>query len=50
LADKYNPDGKFPYTLLLDANGNILKSWDGFPNENAEEFADEIVSICNYKR
>src|SRR5476649_2907169 len=21
LADKYNPDGKFPFTLLLDKNG-----------------------------
>jgi thioredoxin-related protein len=46
LADKYNPEGKFPFTLLLDADGNVLKSWDGFPKENAEEFADEIYSIC----
>jgi thioredoxin-related protein len=46
LADKYNPEGKFPLTLLLDADGNVLKSWDGFPKENADEFADEIYSIC----
>ena len=25
MADQYNPQGKFPYTLLLDANGKILK-------------------------
>jgi thioredoxin-related protein len=25
LADKYNPDGNFPCTLLLDANGRVLK-------------------------
>lgn len=45
LADKYNPEGKFPFTLLLDANGGILKSWDGLPNENAELFAKQIKSI-----
>ena len=50
LADKYNPDGNFPFTLLLDANGNILKSWVGLPNKSAEEFADEISSICNEKK
>ena len=35
LADKYNPNGAFPYTLLLDENGKILKTWDGLPSENA---------------
>lgn len=45
LADKYNPEGKFPFTLLLDENGSILKSWDGLPNENAELFAKQIKSI-----
>ena len=45
LADKYDPTGKFPFTLLLDANGNILHSWDGLPNENAELFAKQIKSI-----
>src|SRR3978361_777760 len=28
LADKYNPDGKFPYTLVVDENGKVLKAWD----------------------
>lgn len=42
LADQYNPEGKFPYTLLLDENGKILKSWDGYPNEPAEKFVSEI--------
>ena len=50
LADKYNPDGKFPFTLLLDSNGNIIKSWEGLPNESAQEFADEINSICIDKK
>ncbi len=42
LADKYNPKGRFPYTLLLDAQGKVLKTWDGFPDETAEKFIDEI--------
>ena len=50
LADMYNPDGNFPFTLLLDANGKIIKSWVGLPKESAEEFADEISSICNEKK
>jgi len=31
LADKYNAAGNFPYTLLLNADGDIVRSWDGFP-------------------
>lgn len=42
LADRYNPDGKFPLTLLVDKNGKVLKSWDGFPNELPEKFVAEI--------
>ncbi|HSN60845.1 MAG TPA: thioredoxin family protein [Ferruginibacter sp.] len=47
LADKYNPEGKFPFTLLLDANGKILKSWDGMPNENVAEFTQLIKNSCD---
>jgi thioredoxin-related protein len=42
MADQYNSQGKFPYTLLLDANGKVLKDWDGFPNESPEAFATEV--------
>jgi thioredoxin-related protein len=42
LADKYNPDGKFPYTLLVDENGKVLHTWDGFPNEAPEQFIGQI--------
>jgi thioredoxin-related protein len=47
LADKYNPDGKFPYTLLVDEHGKVLKSWDGFPDESPEKFVDQISDIVN---
>jgi thioredoxin-related protein len=42
LADKYNPEGKFPLTILLDASGRSMKQWDGFPQKSAEQFVDEI--------
>lgn len=31
LAEKYNPQGKFPLTLLLSADGKVIKTWDGYP-------------------
>jgi thioredoxin-related protein len=50
LADKYNPEGKFPFTLLVDKNGKVLKSWDGYPNESPEKFIDEINQVGNAGR
>jgi thioredoxin-related protein len=47
LADKYNPDGKFPFTLLVDKNGKVLKAWDGFPNETPEDFVSEVNSYAS---
>jgi thioredoxin-related protein len=45
LADIYNPDGKFPFTLLVDEHGKVLKSWDGFPNETPDQFTSDINAI-----
>ncbi len=42
LADQYNADGKFPYTLLVDEHGKVLKTWDGFPGETPEQFVADI--------
>jgi thiol-disulfide isomerase/thioredoxin len=42
LADKYNPEGKFPFTVLLDAKGNVIRSWDGIPRITPEAFVKEI--------
>jgi thioredoxin-related protein len=47
LADKYNPEGKFPYTLLVDEHGKVLKDWDGFPNESPEAFVEQIASFTS---
>ena len=47
LADEYNKKGVFPLTLLLNPEGKILKSWDGFPNESADEFTNEVKAAVN---
>jgi len=47
LADKYNSEGSFPLTLLVDAKGKVLKKWDGFPNLSPGVFVDQIDDIVN---
>ena len=47
LADKYNPDGQFPYTVLLDIDGKVIKAWGGLPDEPASVFSEKIRSICD---
>lgn len=42
LADKYNPDGIFPFTVLLDADGKKLKTWEGYPDLTAAEFISQL--------
>lgn len=46
LAEKYNKQGQFPYTLLLDANGKVLKTWSGKPGTTVEQWTQEIKNIC----
>lgn len=47
LAEKYNPEGEFPLTLLLDHNGKVIQKWSGKPKNSVAEFTDEISSLCN---
>jgi thioredoxin-related protein len=50
LADKYNAQGSFPYTVLLDEDGKIIKTWDGFPNETAEKFTAQLKDYSNARK
>ncbi len=45
LADQYNPKGLFPYTLLLNSDGKVVKKWEGLPSENALAFSKEIRDL-----
>lgn len=42
LAIKYNPEGDFPLTVLLDENGKLIKEWKGFPNVSPEAFVKQV--------
>ena len=42
LAEKYNPEGKFPFTVLLDSNGNVLKKWDGYVFSSQDKFIADL--------
>ncbi|HEX6915617.1 MAG TPA: thioredoxin family protein [Chitinophagaceae bacterium] len=42
LAEQYNKEGGFPFTLLLDEKGGVVKTWSGFPGVTAEQFINEI--------
>src|SRR6476620_729050 len=33
LAQKYNPKGSFPLTVLTDADGKVLKEWAGYKDD-----------------
>lgn len=50
LAAKYNPQGAFPFTVLTDANGKVLKTWDGLPKLAPAEFVNEIKDIVDERK
>jgi thioredoxin-related protein len=47
LADKYNPSGNFPLTVLLNADGNIVKQWEGFPKMSIAEFVSDLKNTID---
>lgn len=44
LADQYNAEGQFPRTLLLNAEGRVLKTWDGYPDVKPAVFAADVAA------
>lgn len=42
LADKYNPDGKFPLIILFDENGKVINKWEELPTETVSEFIAKL--------
>lgn len=46
LAEIYNPNGVFPLTLLLNADGKVVKSWEGKPKLSVEKWIEEIKTVC----
>lgn len=50
LAERYNKEGNFPLTLLLDANGKVLRSWKGRPEKSVEKWTQEISEACSPRK
>ena len=42
LAEKYNSKGVFPLTVLINTEGAVVKSWEGFPSSTID-FIDDIA-------
>jgi thioredoxin-related protein len=42
LADKYNSEGHFPLTILLDPDGKVIKEWNGYYTKGVQNFIQEI--------
>jgi thioredoxin-related protein len=47
LADLYNAQGKFPLTVLLNAEGKVLKEWEGNPAIKPAEFNGQVRAVIN---
>ena len=48
LAEKYNSAGKFPFTVLVDSQGNVIKEWDGYVFGSHEKFIKDLsITIPN---
>lgn len=50
MADRYNPNGKFPFTILLTADGKPLVSWDGFPDGGEAAFIQRLQIVVAANR
>lgn len=44
LAEKYNAEGKFPLTVLINSEGKVVKQWEGF-QPSTTKFINEIASF-----
>jgi thioredoxin-related protein len=45
MAEQYNKTGAFPLTLLLDAEGKVLRKWEGFPAKETKSFIAELQTL-----
>ena len=50
LAEIYNKKGVFPLTVLLDAEGRQVYSWEGRPMSSAVEFCSQIQNLIDARK
>jgi thioredoxin-related protein len=44
-AEKYNPNGIFPLTLLIDPEGKIIYKWTGYIHDTVDVFINYFKSL-----
>ncbi len=47
LAERFNPEGKFPFTVLLTAEGKVLKKWDGYAKQSPDQFIADVEAAAH---
>ena len=47
LAEKYNAEGIFPLTLLLNGEGKVVKEWQGKPPMTVEQFVQQVQAAMH---
>ena len=47
LAERYNPNGKFPFTVLTDEKGKVIRTWDGFPEATPALFIQQVQQAAS---
>jgi thioredoxin-related protein len=47
LAEQYNKQGSFPFTVLVDASGKVLKEWEGVVASSPKQFIDQLEAPRN---
>lgn len=50
IAEQYNPKGTFPFTLLLDENGTVIKTWEGYYAQGAAAFTGLVDQLTEKKQ
>jgi thioredoxin-related protein len=43
MAERYNPNGKFPLTVLINSQGKVLKEWEGY-QPSVQKFIAEVAA------
>jgi len=43
MFEQYNPNGYFPYLLVLNSNGEILKTINGYKGQTVESYTAELI-------
>ena len=50
LAELYNSAGNFPCTVLLNADGKVLHTWEGYPSLSPDKFVEQLKTFIDDRK